>query len=97
MKGLVARAYQDMSQLMHQFTLPAIPAMRQKHALQNVSVRLHHKRWEEEQGQEQEQEQEQEEEEEEMLVRPLAQAKTQQLRETVQVRAIYAPSHEHQN
>ncbi len=76
---------------MHQFTLPAIPAMRQKHALQNVSVRLHHKRWEEEQGQEQG------EEEEEMLVRPLAQAKTQQLRETVQVRAIYAPSHEHQN
>jgi polysaccharide pyruvyl transferase WcaK-like protein len=95
-KGLVARAYQDMRQLMHQFTLPAILAIRQKHALQNVSVRLHHKRWEEEQGQEQEQEQEKEEEEE-ILVRPLAQAKTQQLRETVQVRAIYALSYEHQN
>ena len=89
MKGLVARAYQGMRQLMHQLTLPAILAMRQKHALQKVSARLHQKWWEEEQGQEEEEE----EEEEEMLVRPLAQAKTQQLREIEQVWAIYAPSH----
>jgi hypothetical protein len=92
-KGLVARAHQNMRQLMHQLTLPAILAMRQKHALQNVSARLHQKRWEEEQGQGQEQEQE----EEENLVRPLAQAMTQQLREREQVGAIYAPSHEHPN
>ena len=91
MKGLVARAYQGTRQLMQQLTLPAILAMRQKHALQNVSARLHQKRWEEEQGQEDEEEQE--EEEEEMLVRPLAQAKTQKLREIEQVWAIYAPSH----
>jgi len=87
--GLVARAHQDMRQLMHQLTHPGILAMRQKQALHNVSARLHQKRWEEEQGQEEEQEQE---EEEEMLVRPLAQAETQQLREIEQVRAIYAPS-----